>query len=48
MFSKPDCGWITFTLGDFEAIPSYLTDVPMDCVDAIFCPPKVYPHQSIL
>ncbi|MGX4599194.1 hypothetical protein [Faecalimicrobium sp. JNUCC 81] len=34
MFSKPDCGWVKFTLGDFKARPSYLTDRPIDCVNA--------------
>lgn len=34
MFSKPDCGWVKFTLGDFKARPSYLTDIPIDCVNA--------------
>jgi len=34
MISKPKCGWCNFTLGDFEGTPSYLTDVPVDLLNA--------------
>lgn len=35
MFSKPHCGWVTVTLGEFTDRASYLTDVPVDCLDAL-------------
>ena len=34
MISDPKHGWSTFKLGDFEGTPSYLTDVPLDLLDA--------------
>ena len=34
MISEPKHGWSTFKLGDFEGTPSYLTDVPLDLLDA--------------
>lgn len=34
MFSKPEYGWTNFELGGFKGRCSYLTDVPVDCLDA--------------
>lgn len=34
MISNPRYGWCNFKLGDFEGHPSYLTDVPVDILDA--------------
>ena len=34
MISNPKYGWCDFELGDFKGTPSYLTDVPMDLLDA--------------
>ena len=34
MISNPRFGWCNFELGDFKGYPSYLTDVPVDLLDA--------------
>lgn len=34
MLSNPRYGWCNFKLGDFKGRPSYLTDVPVDILDA--------------
>ena len=34
MISNPRYGWCNFELGDFKGFPSYLTDVPIDLLDA--------------
>ena len=34
MISDPRYGWCRFNLGTFEGTPSYLTDVPVDLLDA--------------
>ena len=34
IISNPKYGWCDFKLGDFEGHPSYLTDVPVDILDA--------------
>ena len=34
MISNPICGWCKFKLRTFEGSPSYLTDVPVDLLDA--------------
>ncbi len=34
MISNPKYGWCNFKLGDFEGNPSYLTDVPVDLLNA--------------
>ena len=34
MISNPKHGWCDFQLGIFEGSPSYLTDVPVDLLDA--------------
>lgn len=34
MISKPDYGWCDFDLGIFHGTPSYLTDVPIDLLNA--------------
>ena len=34
MISDPKYGWCNFKLGDFKGTPSYLTDVPIDVLDA--------------
>lgn len=34
MISNPVCGWCNFKLGTFKGTPSYLTDVPLDLLDA--------------
>ena len=34
MISNPKVGWCNFELGDFKGTPSYLTDVPMDLLNA--------------
>lgn len=34
MISNPKHGWCNFKLGDFQGNPSYLTDVPVDLLDA--------------
>lgn len=34
MISNPRFGWCNFELGDFKGSPSYLTDVPVDLLDA--------------
>ena len=34
MISNPKHGWCVFELGDFKGGPSYLTDVPVDLLDA--------------
>ena len=34
MISNPKHGWCSFKLGDFQGNPSYLTDVPLDLLDA--------------
>ena len=43
MISNPKYGWCKFDVGDFHGGPSYLTDVPMDLLDAFvefFCDKK--------
>ena len=35
MISDSKYGWCNFKLGDFEGHPSYLTDVPVDILDAL-------------
>ena len=34
MIKKPRYGWCDFKLGDFTGFASYLTDVPVDLIDA--------------
>lgn len=34
MISNPKYGWCTFQLGDFLGSPSYLTDVPLELLEA--------------
>lgn len=34
MISNPKHGWCDFKLGDFVGTPSYLTDIPLDLLDA--------------
>lgn len=34
MISNPKHGWCNFELGDFKGTPSYLTDVPVDLLNA--------------
>lgn len=34
MISNPRFGWYNFELGDFKGSTSYLTDVPVDLLDA--------------
>lgn len=34
MISNPEYGWCDFQLGSFEGHPSYLTDVPVDLLNA--------------
>ena len=34
MISNPKHGWCSFNMGNFEGNPSYLTDVPLDLLDA--------------
>lgn len=34
MISNPKCGWCNFDLGTFHGTPSYLTDVPIDLLEA--------------
>lgn len=34
MFSKPIHGWTNIEIGDFTGVGSYLTDIPMDTLDA--------------
>ena len=34
MIAYPKHGWCNFTLGTFEGVPSYLTDVPVDLLSA--------------
>lgn len=35
MLSKPVCGWSTLQIGSFYNSISYLTDVPLDCLEAM-------------
>jgi len=34
MITNPRHGWCSFELGDFKGSPSYLTDVPVELLDA--------------
>lgn len=34
MFSKPKYGWTNINLGDFKGRGSYLTDIPLDCLNS--------------
>ena len=34
MLSNPEYGWCDFTLGNFKGTPSYLTNVPLDTLNA--------------
>ena len=34
MISNPKNGWCNFKLGDFEGTPSYVTNAPIDLLDA--------------
>lgn len=34
MISNPKCGWCEFTLGNFTGTPSYLTDAPVNLLEA--------------
>lgn len=34
MISNPKNGWCNFKLGDFEGTPSYITNAPIDLLDA--------------
>ena len=34
MFSKPEVGWTTVTIGEYEGSGSYLTDIPLDFLNA--------------
>jgi hypothetical protein len=33
MINNPKNGWCNFQIGEFEAMPSYLTNVPIDLLD---------------
>jgi hypothetical protein len=35
MLSKPNFGWSTLQIGDFYDDVSYLTDVPLDCLESM-------------
>ena len=35
MLSKPYCGWCDVVIGDFKAPASYLSEVPVDCLNAM-------------
>lgn len=37
MISNPKYGWCSFNLGDFHGTPSYLTDAPVDLLEAFIC-----------
>jgi hypothetical protein len=34
MFTKPECGWTNVQIDDFTEQASYLTDIPIDCLEA--------------
>ncbi len=34
MITNPSCGWCEFHMGDFTGNPSYLTDVPIELLEA--------------
>lgn len=34
MLSKPECGWVDITIGEFNSRASYLTHVAIDLLDA--------------
>ena len=34
MITNPEYGWCNFELGNFKGTPSYLTDVPVDLLEA--------------
>lgn len=34
MIKNPNCGWCSFNIGDFKGTPSYLTNVPLDLLQA--------------
>lgn len=34
MLSKPDSGWSTVSIGEFEAEAGYLVDIPFDWLNA--------------
>ena len=34
MISNPNLGWCEFHMGDFTGNPSYLTDVPIELLEA--------------
>ena len=36
MISNPKNGWCDFDLGEFHGTPSYITDVPMDLLNACY------------
>lgn len=35
MFSKPKCGWSKFSVNEYSAPVSYVTDVPIDVLDLL-------------
>ncbi len=34
MITNPSCGWCEFQLGNFRGTPSFLTDVPIELLEA--------------
>lgn len=44
MFSTPECGWTNITLGDFTSRASYLTDIPLDLLNALI---SAYRHGTM-
>lgn len=35
MLTKPKCGWTNIVIGNNVLPASYLTDVPIDCLDSL-------------
>lgn len=44
MFSAPEYGWVNITLGDFTSRASYLTDIPLDLLNALI---SAYKHGTM-
>lgn len=47
MFTNPNSGWTTVTLGDFTDRASYLTNVPNDLIHALIYGIETYSPTSV-
>lgn len=48
MFTKPSCGWVGITVGNYKASASYLRDVPMETIGSFIAAIQNNTPASIL